>query len=179
MNQYQFSDKSKQRIEEFLRRREARLDDHLGRLSRLYQVARDANVYTRRQQAQVTQSLAVGKPDDSEVIEGTCFVVCSSSDGIYQQELKRIEALRQTVFQPDACIIGAWLLAVIFGYFGRYWLALDLLGLAGVLYYLKFFRAANATCPSCRKPFGSSQWLPTRLGSNVCQNCGLSIEAMR
>lgn len=174
MNQSQNSGKHQQRIEEFLRRREARLDDQIARIHQ-------ASVYTRQQYTQTAQPPSIEEPDHSNVIEGTWFVVGSPSDSRYQQELNHIEALRQAVFGDDARILSAWVLAIICGCYGRYLLALDLLGLAGILFYLKFIRAAKAKCPSCQQPFGSSQWLPTKLGGDVCQNphCGLPIKAMK
>lgn len=164
MNHNQNSSKRNRQIDEFLRKREARLYSHLGRLYQAMEYA---------------QAAPVRKPDNSEVVEGSCFVVGSASNGLYRQELKRIEALRQAVFGRDARIFGAWVLAIICIYYGWYSLALDLLGLVGVLFYLKFVRAAKAPCPNCQEPFGSSQSLPTKLGGKVCQNCGLSIAAMR
>jgi hypothetical protein len=170
MNQFQYSDKHKQRIEEFRRRREARLYGHLGRLLQ-------ASVSARQQYAQAAHSPPRGKPDYSEVIEGTFFVVGSASDGHYRQKLNR---LRQ-VFRPAARIIGALVLAIICGYCAWYWLTWEHPfvwsdGCSG----LSEIRPGHQG-PLSEPPLGSSQWLPTKVESDVCQHkhCGLSIEVMR
>lgn len=140
MKNFQYSDKSKQRIEEFLRRREAQ---PYRRLGRLYQTS----VYAMRQYAQAAQSPPIREPEDSEVIEGTFVVVGSASDGSPRQKRNRIKALRQALYRLDARIISAWVLSIIIGYFGGYSLALDLLRLAGELVYLKLFREVQALIP--------------------------------
>lgn len=155
-----------------MRRREAKRGDYVDRL---YQAAAQA-VWQR---AQTAPSPRIGETDQPNGIDGTGFVVGSPSNGLYRQDLKHIEALRQAVFSDDVRILSAWTLAIIAGYYGRYILALDLLALAAGLFYLKFVRAAKAPCPSCQQPFGSAEALPTRLGGDVCQHCGLSLKAMR
>lgn len=155
-----------------MRRRVTRRDDYIDRL---YQAA----TYAVWQHAQAARSPRTGEPDQPGGINGTSFVVGSSSNSLYRRELKHIEALRQAVFSDDARILSVWVLAIIAGYYGRYLLALDLLALTAGLVYLKFLWAAKAPCPSCQQPFGSAEWLPTTLGGDTCQYCGLSIKAMR
>ncbi len=166
MTQTRYSHKSR---DDTLRRRQAA--NYYRNIGRLWQ----AYLYAKQRRAPPVPP----RPDDSKIIEGTFFVVGSETDGIYQPGIKRIKTLRYAVFRKDKRIMGVWTLAIICAFFGSYWLALDLFVLAVLLFYLKFVRAAKAKCPNCQKNFGSSQRLPTRLGSDSCQHCGLSITAIR
>ena len=170
MNQTQDSDKRRRRAAA-LSQLEADLYRDLGRLHR-------ARTYARHRDVQAGPPPA-REPDAAEVIEGTFSVIGVESDDRYQPDIERIKVLRRAVYRPEGRIISTWALAIIYGYYGCYLLALDLLGLVVGLFYLKFFRAAKAPCPNCQEPFGSPRWWPTRLGGTTCQNCGFSIESLR
>ena len=176
MSQNRYSPMDKQRLERILRERGARLDGYLRALDILQARREQATLYTSmypwEQHTQAAQPL----PDDPKIIEGTFFVVDSETEGIYQPGIERIASLRQAVYRRDTRVLGVWVLTIICSYYGQHLLTLVLLGLTALLFYLKLFWAAKVPCPNCQKPFGSSQWLPTRLGGIVCQHCGFSIK---
>ena len=166
MYQSQYPGKYQQRIEAYLRQRQARSYEHLNKF---YQASRRAR----------QQYVSASPPAPPNIIDGVVLEVGSGNVGIYQQGLQHIEKLRLAIYRQDVRILIALVVALICGYYQWFWLALDLLGFAGVLLYLKFYRAAKALCPRCQQPFGSVQRLPTRLGGDRCQHCDLSIQAMK
>lgn len=92
-----------------------------------------------------------------------------------EKQLNKIRIYRSDAFKLDIPI----LIAIMIG-FGFSAISPILSGIFGMvafgMFYKKLMKAAHEPCPRCEHPFGAGMKFPLGVGTNRCQNCGLSID---
>lgn len=92
----------------------------------------------------------------------------------FESELNIIVEKRKAVYRFDWPIVVLLLLAGISQTYMPFFTPLLALT-AFVLFYRKLVEAAHIPCPKCFEPFGTKSKVVFGVGSEQCQNCGLSL----
>ena len=89
-------------------------------------------------------------------------------------KIEQIIEARKVAYKPTPLL----LLVIAIGFITEYFLP-NVGALFGILAFVIFYRRLAATahipCPKCGEPFGAATKLPLGVGSEQCQNCGLSL----
>lgn len=95
-------------------------------------------------------------------------------DTDYTSKLDEIIKARGGVYKPTPLLMAFIAVGLVANYFvvgaGVFF------GVAAfVVFYQRLIAVAHMPCPKCGQPFGRSSSIPIGVGSNHCQNCGLSL----
>ena len=89
----------------------------------------------------------------------------------YESELQKIRDARNSMHKPLAPIfIVVIVLAFLVPIVGQ----LAFLAM-GLFFYLRLVGVARLLCPKCNEPFGTSSRIVLGMGTDKCENCGLSL----
>ena len=89
-------------------------------------------------------------------------------------ELNKIIEKRRAVYKLDIPIVALLLLGGVSQTYAPFFVPLFGL-IAFALFYRKLLEAAHFPCPKCFQSFGAKTKFVFGVGTDQCQNCGLSI----
>lgn len=96
------------------------------------------------------------------------------TDTEYTSKLAAIAKARKSVYKPTPLI----LVVIVSGLVANHFVsgAGAIFGIAAfIIFYQRLLAVAHIPCPKCGQPFGAASSVPLGVGTNQCQNCGLSL----
>lgn len=95
-------------------------------------------------------------------------------DTNYTSKLDEIVTARKSAFKPTPLLVAIIAIGIAANYFVSG--AAAIFGVAAFLvFYQRLVAVAHMPCPKCGKPFGTTSNISLGVGTDNCQNCGLSL----